>query len=171
MVGTNGKKSTINAIFSILKEAKLNCNVYSSPHIQRINERFIFNNQELEDEKLSFLFEEVEKINDNQPITFFEILTACYFYKAAQYPENINLITPCCYENDMEKIEEADWIIEAVPENIDIKVSVYNKIASSIKPTAILSTNTSGITLKELIPNLPETLKDRFIITHFFNVV
>ena len=92
VVGTNGKKSTINAIFSILKEAKLNCNVYSSPHIQRINERFIFNNQELEDEKLSFLFEEVEKINDNQPITFFEILTACYFYKAAQYPENINLI-------------------------------------------------------------------------------
>ena len=92
VVGTNGKQSTINAIFSILKEAKLNCNVYSSPHIQKINERFIFNNQELEDEKLAFLFEEVEKINDNQPITFFEILTACYFYEAAQYPENINLI-------------------------------------------------------------------------------
>ena len=92
VVGTNGKQSTINAIFSILKEAKLNCNVYSSPHIQKINERFIFNNQELEDEKLAFLFEEVEKINDNQPITFFEILTACYFYEAEQYPENINLI-------------------------------------------------------------------------------
>ena len=84
-------------------------------------------------------------------------------------PENIHLITPCCYKDDMEKIEEADWIIEAVPENIDIKVNVYNKIASFIKPTAILSTNTSGITLKELIPNLPETLKDRFLITHFFN--
>jgi len=92
VVGTNGKQSTINAIFSILREAKLNCNVYSSPHIQKINERFVFNNQELEDEKLAFLFEKVEKINDNQPITFFEILTACYFYQAAQYPENINLI-------------------------------------------------------------------------------
>ena len=92
VVGTNGKQSTINAIFSILKEAKLNCNVYSSPHIQKINERFIFNNQELEDEKLAFLFEEVEKVNDNQPITFFEILTACFFYEAEQYPENINLI-------------------------------------------------------------------------------
>ena len=92
VVGTNGKQSTINAIFSILKEAKIKCNVYTSPHIQRINERFIFNNQELKDEKLVFLFEEVEKINDNKPITFFEILTACYFYEAAQYPENINLI-------------------------------------------------------------------------------
>ena len=92
IVGTNGKQSTINAIFSILKEANIKCNVYTSPHIQRINERFIFNDQELEDEKLVRLFEEVEKINDNQKITFFEILTACYFYKAAQYPENINLI-------------------------------------------------------------------------------
>ena len=92
VVGTNGKHSTINAIFSILKEAKIKCNVYTSPHIQKINERFIFDNQELDDEKLADLFEEVEKINDNHEITFFEILTACYFYKAAKYPNNINLI-------------------------------------------------------------------------------
>ena len=92
VVGTNGKHSTINAIFSILKEAKVKCNVYTSPHIQRINERFIFNNQELDDENLADLFEEVEKINNNQEITFFEILTACYFYKSAKYPDNINLI-------------------------------------------------------------------------------
>ena len=92
VVGTNGKHSTINAIFSILKGANIKCNVYTSPHIQRINERFIFNNQELNDKKLTDLFEEVEKINNNQEITFFEILTACYFYKAAQYTNNINLI-------------------------------------------------------------------------------
>ena len=92
VVGTNGKQSTINAIFSILKEANIKCNVYSSPHIQRINERFIFNNQQLKDEKLADIFEEVEKINKNEPITFFEILTACFFYKAAQYTNNINLI-------------------------------------------------------------------------------
>ena len=92
VVGTNGKQSTINAIFSILKEAKIKCNVYTSPHIQRINERFVFDNQELGDRELANLFEEVEKINDNQPITFFEILSACYFYKAAQYQDNINLI-------------------------------------------------------------------------------
>ncbi len=92
VVGTNGKQSTINAIFSILKEAKKKCNVYTSPHIRRINERFIFDNKEIDDEKLGNLFEEVEEINNNQPITFFEILSACYFYKAAQYPNNINLI-------------------------------------------------------------------------------
>jgi dihydrofolate synthase/folylpolyglutamate synthase len=92
VVGTNGKNSTINAIFSILKEANINCNVYTSPHILKVNERFIFNNKELNDDELSDLFEKVENINDNKPITFFEILTACYFYKAAQYPNNINLV-------------------------------------------------------------------------------
>ncbi len=92
VVGTNGKNSTIQACYSILKEASIKCNVYTSPHLQKVNERFVFDNQELKDDELADLFEEVEKINDNQPITFFEILTACYFYKAAQYPENINLI-------------------------------------------------------------------------------
>ena len=91
-VGTNGKNSTIQACYSILKEAGINCNVYTSPHIQKINERFVFNNQQLGDNDLASLFEEVEKINNNDPITFFEILTACFFYKAAQYPNNLNLI-------------------------------------------------------------------------------
>ena len=92
VVGTNGKNSTIFSIFSILKEANLKCNVYTSPHILKINERFVFNNIELSDDELANLFEEVENINGNKPITFFEILTASYFYKAAQYPNNINLI-------------------------------------------------------------------------------
>ena len=92
IIGTNGKNSTINSIFSILKEAKFKCNIYTSPHILKINERFVFNNIELSDEELTDLFEEVEKVNDKKPITFFEILTASYFYKAAQYPDNINLV-------------------------------------------------------------------------------
>ena len=92
VVGTNGKNSTIFSIFSILKEANLKCNVYTSPHILKINERFVFNNMELSDDELANLFEEVENINGNKPITFFEILTASYFYKAAQYPNNINLV-------------------------------------------------------------------------------
>ena len=76
VVGTNGKNSTISAIFSILKEANFKCNVYTSPHILKINERFIFNNKELTDEELADLFKKIESINDNKPITFFEIVVA-----------------------------------------------------------------------------------------------
>ena len=92
VLGTNGKNSTISAMLAILKEANFNCNVYTSPHILKINERFVFNNKELSDDELADLFEEVENINNNNPITFFEILTASFFYKAAQYPKNINLV-------------------------------------------------------------------------------
>ena len=92
VIGTNGKNSTIQACYSILKEAQIKCNVYTSPHIKKINERFVFNNKELSDDELATLFEKVEEINKNQPITFFEILTACFFYKAAEYPDNINLV-------------------------------------------------------------------------------
>ncbi len=92
IVGTNGKYSTIQALYAILKEANLICNIYTSPHIKKINERFIFNNQELNDNELADLFEEIEEVNKNKPITFFEILSAAYFHKAAKYPDNINLI-------------------------------------------------------------------------------
>ncbi len=90
--GTNGKGSTIESLYAILKEANFKCNVFKSPHVQKLNERYIFNNQELSDDELADLLEKVEKINDNQKITVFEILTACFFYKAAQYPDNINLV-------------------------------------------------------------------------------
>ena len=92
IVGTNGKYSTIQAMFAILKEADIKCNIYTSPHIKSINERFVFDNQELNDEELANLLEEIEVANNNEPITFFEILTAAYFLKASQYPNNINLL-------------------------------------------------------------------------------
>ena len=92
VIGTNGKYSTIQAMYAILKEANIKCNVYTSPHILKINERFVFNNEELKDDELTDLFEKVERINDNNQITVFELLSACFFYKAAQYPGNINLV-------------------------------------------------------------------------------
>ena len=92
IVGSNGKYSTIRALYAILKEANYNCNIYTSPHIQKINERFIYNNEELGDENLANLLIEVEEINNGEPITFFEILTVAYFYYAKNFPKNINLI-------------------------------------------------------------------------------
>jgi len=92
IVGTNGKYSTIQTLHSMLKEANYKCNIYTSPHIQKINERFVYNNKELSDENLVNLLTEVEEINNGESITFFEILTVAYFYEAKKYPENINLI-------------------------------------------------------------------------------
>jgi len=92
VVGTNGKYSTIQALYSILKEAKYKCNIYTSPHIQKINERFTFNNKTLTDDELANLLAEIEEANNKKQITFFEILTVAFFHNARKYPENINLI-------------------------------------------------------------------------------
>ena len=92
VVGTNGKYSTIQALYAILKEADLKCNIYTSPHIQKINERFVYNNEPLTDDELANLLSEIEDINNGKQITFFEILTVAYFHYAKKYPDNINLI-------------------------------------------------------------------------------
>ncbi len=92
VVGTNGKYSTIQALRAILKEANIKCNIYTSPHIQRINERFIFNDEEISDSDLSDLLVKVEELNNGEEITYFEILTAAYFFHASKYRENINII-------------------------------------------------------------------------------
>jgi len=84
-------------------------------------------------------------------------------------PENIDLITPCCYDTDIEKIAQVDWVLEAVAENLDIKHKVYDMLLPYLKDSAILTTNTSGITLKELSQNFSLELKNRFMVTHFFN--
>jgi dihydrofolate synthase/folylpolyglutamate synthase len=92
VVGTNGKYSTIQALYAILKEANYKCNIYTSPHIQKINERFVYNNKPLTDDELINLLSEIEEANNGTQITFFEILTVAYFYHAKKYPQNINLI-------------------------------------------------------------------------------
>ena len=84
-------------------------------------------------------------------------------------PENINLITPCSYKSNIEKIAQADWVLEAVAENLDIKLKVYDAILPLLKKSAILTTNTSGITLKELSQKFSLELKNRFMVSHFFN--
>jgi 3-hydroxyacyl-CoA dehydrogenase len=84
-------------------------------------------------------------------------------------PKNAELVKPCTYENDIEKIAEVDWVLEAVVERLDIKEKVYNSLLPHLKDTAILSSNTSGIRLADLTASLPDDLKKRFMITHFFN--
>ncbi len=84
-------------------------------------------------------------------------------------PKNAELITPCNYQDHAEKIAEADWVLEAVAERLDIKESVYKTIVPHLKSTAILSSNTSGIPLTSLIAALPDDVAERFLITHFFN--
>ena len=177
VVGTNGKQSTINAIFSILKEAKVKCNVYTSPHIQKINERFVFDNNMLNDDELIDLFEEVEKINNQNPLTFFEALSACYFYKAAQYPNNINLIEAGLFhrfdatnilKNNLASIvcsiskDHLDWLPK---DQQPIEQIVIEKTSSLLNSNIIVSKQNSVKTTESIKKSISQNLSNKL----FFN--
>ena len=177
VVGTNGKNSTIQAIYAILKEANLKCNVYTSPHIQKINERFVFNNQELNDEELADLLEEVEKINNNDPITVFEMLSACFFYKAAQYPDNINLIESGLFhrfdatnilKSNLASIvtsiskDHLDWLPK---ENQTIEQIVFEKTSALLNSNIIIAKQNK----KETMECIKKTIKHNSSNKLFFN--
>jgi len=73
--------------------------------------------------------------------------------------------------DDFNVVKNADWIVEAVVEKIDIKHEIYQKIFKSRKPGAIVSSNTSSIPIKILSEKLTNDEKKDFCITHFFNPV
>lgn len=80
IAGTNGKGSTLSYIRSILMENNLNVHAYVSPHLKLFNERIILSNKNIKTKKLLDTLNLVKKINNNNPITFFEITTAAAFY-------------------------------------------------------------------------------------------
>tara|TARA_B100000029_G_scaffold404793_1_gene404900 strand:+ start:283 stop:2505 length:2223 start_codon:yes stop_codon:yes gene_type:complete len=83
----------------------------------------------------------------------------------------INILKTGNIFDDFQNVADADWIIEAVVERIDIKHNIYEKIFKNRKKESIVSSNTSTIPLKILSQKLPITDKKDFCITHFFNPV
>ena len=177
VVGTNGKYSTIQALFGILRETNINCNIYTSPHIKRINERFVFNNEELSDYDLGVLFEQIEEANNNEPITFFEILTAAYFYNASKYPDNINLIETGLFhrfdatnilKNNLASIvtsiglDHLDWLPEG--EKTTKKI-IFEKTSTLVNSNIIVSKQSSS----EIVDEIKNSILKNTSKKYFFN--
>jgi 3-hydroxyacyl-CoA dehydrogenase len=72
-------------------------------------------------------------------------------------------------EDDLPRIADADWIIEAVAENLEIKRGLLAKVVQYRKPDSILTTNTSGLPVHLIAASLPEELQQHWAGTHFFN--
>ncbi len=181
IIGTNGKYSTIQAIKAILNEAKINCNIYTSPHVQKINERFIYNNKEIEDDNLANLLTEVEEINNNEQITFFEIITAAFFYGAKKYSNNINLIETGLFHrfdatNILKKnlasvittigLDHLDWL----PENEQtVDKIIFEKTSSLLKSNIIISKQTSKYILDKVKSSIKENKSKKIIFNDHYN--
>lgn len=83
--------------------------------------------------------------------------------------KNLNLIDVGNMEDDMEKLNEVDWIIEVVVENLDVKKAVFNSVEKHRKEGSIISSNTSGISIEDMSEDCSEDFRKHFLGTHFFN--
>ncbi|AFV76559.1 3-hydroxyacyl-CoA dehydrogenase [Thermus oshimai JL-2] len=72
-------------------------------------------------------------------------------------------------EDDLAKLKDCDWVLEAVVERLDVKRDLYAKLEGVLKPTAIVSSNTSSIPMRHLLEGRSEAFRRRFLGTHFFN--
>jgi len=119
--------------------------------------------------------------NANVPVTLLDLTTeisekARERIKQSRPPllidkTKINNIDVGNIENDFNVVREADWIVEAVVERIDIKHNIYEKIFKERKNGSIVSSNTSSIPISVLSEKLSTEDKKDFCITHFFNPV
>jgi dihydrofolate synthase/folylpolyglutamate synthase len=181
IVGTNGKYTTIQAIRAILKEANINCNIYTSPHIQKINERFVYNDKEISDENLVKLLVEVEEINAGEPITYFEILTAAYFYHAKNFSNNINLIeSGLFYRFDATNIvkenlasvvtaiglDHLDWLPES---ERTVEKIVFEKTSSLLISNIIVAKQSSKETLDIIKKTISANKSNKTIFNEEFS--
>lgn len=84
-------------------------------------------------------------------------------------PSITRLISVGNFEDDLEKLRDCDWIVEAVAESLEIKQSLLQKIAPHVRTDAIVTTNTSGLPVAAIAAQMPSTFRSRWFGTHFFN--
>jgi 3-hydroxyacyl-CoA dehydrogenase len=83
--------------------------------------------------------------------------------------EGARLVTPGNVEDDLEALSGVDWVLEAVTEQMDIKADLFGRIEPHLKPSAIITSNTSGLSVEKMAAALSESIRKRFLVTHFFN--
>lgn len=80
-----------------------------------------------------------------------------------------NLVTVGNFEDDLAKVAEADWIIEAVVENLDLKRALLRKVEALRRPGTIITTNTSGLPVAKIAEGFSDDFRRNWFGTHFFN--
>jgi 3-hydroxyacyl-CoA dehydrogenase len=83
-------------------------------------------------------------------------------------PQLAALITPGNFDDDLPKLAQCDWVVEAVAENLAIKTALLERVLPHLAPQAVLSTNTSGLPVSQIAAAMTSH-RDRFFGTHFFN--
>ncbi len=82
---------------------------------------------------------------------------------------DLALIRSGNFSDDLSRVGETDWVVEAVTEDLDVKRDLWSRVAGQVRPDVLVSTNTSGIPIRFIAEALPPPLRAHFLGTHFFN--
>ncbi len=181
--GTNGKGSTISFLRSILNEANIKCNIYTSPHVKQINERFIYNDEMISDDDLLNLLNEIEEINNGQPLTYFEALTAAFFQGCKKYKKNLviaefglfgrgdavnilkrnlcNIVTSCS-EDHLDWLPKTDRNIERI---------IFEKTSSLLNSNIVVAKQTSDEITECIKKNISNNSANKYYFNEDYNFV
>lgn len=91
--------------------------------------------------------------------------------RGAVAEEHVDLVEVGTFEADLAKIADYDWICEAIVEDLDTKRELFTTVEALRKPGSVISSNTSGIPLRDISEGMPERFRNDVAITHFFNPV
>ena len=181
--GTNGKGSTISFLRSILREAKYKCNIYTSPHVKIINERYIYNDEMISDNNLANLLTEIEEVNNGQPLTYFEALTAAFFLGCMKHKDNLviaefglfgrgdavnilkknicNIVTSCSEDH-------LDWL----PKNErTIERIIYEKTSALLNSNIVIAKQSSNEIIRFIKNNISKNKAKKIFFNEDYNFV
>lgn len=83
--------------------------------------------------------------------------------------ESADLIIPGNFDDDLPKVQDVDWIIEAVVEKLEVKKGLFSRVEGYWKEGTLVTTNTSGVSIAAIVEGRGEAFRRHFLGTHFFN--
>ena len=165
VVGTNGKYSFCSTLREVFETAGYTVNMNISPSLRRFNERYYLSGQYISDDQLHDLLVEVEKINNDQSITFHEFICACFFLAASRNKSNVNILeSGLFFRLDASNVLEKNIASVVMPIGIDHKDFLKNGTIDEIvyeKCSHLL--NGSNIIVSEQKNNVIEKIKKNIL--------
>jgi len=173
VVGTNGKHSFCSTLREIFETAGYTVNMNLSPSLRKFNERYYFAGKYISDNKLHKLLLEVEKINQDQNITFHEFICACFFLEASRNKSDINILeSGLFFRLDASNVLEKNIASIVMPIGVDhkdflkegtIDEIVYEKCSHLLKGSKIIISEQKSNVLQKIKKNISNNSSEKII--------
>ena len=175
VVGTNGKHSFCVTLREIIEKAGYTCNLNISPSLRKFNERYYFSGKYISDEKLYNLLVEIEQINNNQSISFHEIITAAWILHASRNKSDVNIMEAgALFRLDCSNVFQKNLCSVVMPIGIDhrdflkkgtINEIVYEKCSHLLSGSKIFISEQKNNVLEEIKKNITNNSSEKFIFS------